>query len=56
MTFNTFFKVGALAGAALLVLNQPVFAAFDITAEEANAGYGSLISLGSAIVDLTYSE
>ncbi|EPW5943881.1 integrating conjugative element protein [Yersinia enterocolitica] len=40
MTFNAFLKAGALAGAVLLVLNQPAFAVFDITGEEANTGYG----------------
>ena len=40
MTFNAFLKAGALAGAALLALSQPAFAVFDITGEEANAGYG----------------
>lgn len=40
MTFNAFLKVGALAGAVLLVLNQPALAAFGITGEEANVGYG----------------
>lgn len=40
MTFNEFLKAGALAGAVLLVLNQPALAAFGITGEEANVGYG----------------
>ncbi|EPW9636230.1 integrating conjugative element protein, partial [Yersinia enterocolitica] len=40
MTFNAFLKAGALAGAVLLVLNQPALAAFGITGEEANVGYG----------------
>lgn len=54
MTVTTWLKAGALAGATLLVVQTPAFAAFNISAEEASAGYGKAMK-GAVNDNLFYS-
>lgn len=54
MAFKTFRNIGVLAGAILLAYGQPASAAFNISAEEANAGYGKAMK-GAVNDNLFYS-
>jgi integrating conjugative element protein (TIGR03755 family) len=54
MAFKTFRNIGMLAGAVLIVSGQPALAAFSISAEEANAGYGKAMK-GAVNDNLFYS-
>ncbi len=54
MTFKPVLHTGALAGAILLAFSQPALAAFNISAEEANAGYGKAMK-GAVNDNLFYS-